>query len=107
MKVNFDYKELGNFGLRKSQISFWLNTKRGNKIYSQQFRQLIEEGKSDRCTFEAKIFYKLRGLLTMLEKQIETGYLTELVGDYCRWIPRQRKLTKNTWITDKRIDGIV
>ena len=104
MEVDFKYKELFNFGLRKSWLGFWLHTKRGERVYSQEFCNFVEEGKSDRCSFEAKIFYKLRELLIMLDRQLETGYLTELLGDYYRWDIKQRKLTKNMWITAERLN---
>ena len=40
----------------------------------------------------------------MLDRQIETGYLTELLGDYYNWDVKQRKLTKNTWVSDEMLN---
>lgn len=113
MKVNFDYWESefypetmtkrGTETVKYARIRFWLNTKRGSKIYSQLFENIIEESWRKEIPFEKLLFYKLKELLIYLEKQIETGHLTELLGYFPHFTIKQRKLTKNTWITDKRI----
>lgn len=100
LKVNFSYSEgLTGFDIESTaRISFVLNTKRGKKIYSQSFIGF--------CPAKPKfVFYKLKKLLAMLDKQIKLGYLSEITGDYYNQaVIKQRKLTKNTWVTDKRLN---
>ena len=101
--MDFRYQEF-NSVLPSAKISFWLNTKRGNKIYSQEFASLCQASRRDYEHYPRIVYHKLRELLIMLDRQIETGYLAELMGDYFGWDIKQRKLTKNTWITDKRVN---
>ena len=99
MRVDFRYREFLST-LRVAEISFWLHTKRKDKIYSLEFRQFIEQSKHQNYSFEKLVYHRLRELLIYLDKQLETGYLTEISGN--DW--KQRKLTKNVWISDKRIN---
>ena len=93
----------GRETVKKASIGFWLHTKRGKKVYSQEFYNLLEESWRKEVPFERLLYHKLRELLIMLDRQLETGYLTELIGGYHQWDVRQRKLTKNTWITAERL----